>query len=94
MEQRKKEKQTTRELTVNSIRAMEGEGNERKSVLLYRAEKLVNLFLVHQKLSDSHRVTVKNIAVVIRADVHSVNEYFSVNDVAPCVLEIYFALAN
>ena len=49
---------------------------------------------MHQKLSDSHRVTVENIAVVVRADVHSVNEYFPVNDVAPCVLEIYFALAN
>ena len=39
MEQRKKEKQTTRELTVNSIRAMEGEGNERKFILSFSSEE-------------------------------------------------------
>ena len=39
MEHRKKEKQTTRELTVNSIRAMEGEGNERKFILSFSSEE-------------------------------------------------------
>ena len=34
-----KEKQTTRELTVNSIRAMEGEGNERKFILSFSSEE-------------------------------------------------------
>ena len=39
MEQRKKENQSTRELTVNSIRAMEGEGNERKFILSFSSEE-------------------------------------------------------
>lgn len=39
MEHRKKEKQTTRELTVNSIRAMEGEGNGRKFILSFSSEE-------------------------------------------------------
>ena len=39
MGNRKKAKQTTRELTVNSIRAMEGEGNERKFILSFSSEE-------------------------------------------------------
>lgn len=37
--QRAKAKQMTRELTVNSIRAMEGEGNERKFILSFSSEE-------------------------------------------------------
>ena len=37
--QRAREKQATRELTVNSIRAMEGEGNERKYILSFSSEE-------------------------------------------------------
>ena len=71
-----------------------GKGNERKAVLLDRSEKLVDFFFVHQKLSDSHRIAVKNIAVIVRTYVHSVYEYFTVNNIAPSVLKIKLSLTD
>ena len=74
-----------------AVLKVEAYGNQRIAGLLYDPVKAVDFLFVHKQLPYAHRVAVEDIAVLIRRDVHSVDEDLSVNYRAPAVLQVHSA---
>ena len=68
--------------------------NEGIPLLVYRAHKLKNLPLVHEKLSVAERFTVEDVALFIRAYVHSDKQKLAFDDIAVGILEVYRAVSD
>ena len=75
-------------------RKVKREGNESISLLCHQTAKLHDLLFVHQKLSIPQRLSVENVALLIRADVHSHHKELSVLDGAIGILQVDRALTN
>ena len=61
---------------------------QRKPLLLDLAEKLHYLFLVHKQSADSHWIAVKNISVIVRRNMHSLDPKLPVVHGAPAVFKV------
>ena len=64
------------------------------ALLFDDTEQAVDLPLMKQELAHTHRVAVENIALFIRADMHSVDEHFAVHDRTPGILQVDTAAAQ
>ena len=67
---------------------------ERQPLLAGNAEQPHDLPAVHQQFAHTQRIAVEDIALFVGTDVHAVDEYFPVSDIAPGVLEIDLALPD
>ena len=68
--------------------------DQRKSLLRNKAVQLHDLTLVHEQLFVAQRILVKDIPLLIRADVHALDKDLTVLDVTVRILQIHSAIAN
>ncbi len=68
--------------------------NDGITLLFDQTEQTHDLTFVHEQFACTHRIAVKNIALVIGGNMHTVQQQFTVFDHAIGILEIEFALAN
>ena len=68
--------------------------NQRQTVLLDLAKHPVDLLMVHQKLSDTHRICPEQAVLFIRGNVHSFHEQLAVCNVTPSILQIDMTQPN
>ena len=65
---------------------IQGQRNQRIFPLLYQTEQAVDLRFVHQKLTLPQRIAVKDVAMLIRADMHLFDNQLAILDAAPAIL--------
>ena len=63
-------------------------------LLLHLAEKAEDLAFVEQKPPGAQGILVKNIALFVGGDVHSVNEHLPLVDLAVALLQVQLAMAD
>ena len=64
------------------------------ALALHRAAQLADLTLVEQKTLGPQRVGVEDVALLIGADVHALNEDFPVLDHSEALFQVHLALAH
>ena len=71
-----------------AVLEVQRQGNERHAVLHHAGVELEDLPLVHQQTPGPHRILIKNVPVLVGADVHAPYEKLPVLDGAEAVLQI------
>ena len=69
-----------------SLGEIDAEGDERESLLLRLAEKLINLLTVEEQFSGAERLVVHDVAVAIGTDVAVVEKDLSVPHASVTIL--------
>lgn len=78
----------------SASREIKGEWNESVSLASDETEELEYLLFVHQELFWAKRIAVKDVALLVRADVNAVCEHLAVINAAKGILEVDSSAPN
>ena len=73
---------------------VDAQGDQGIAVLLDLAEQAHDLALVHQQTAGAAGIHIEAVAVVVRGDVHLIEDELAVLDAAPGILQIQGTLTN
>ena len=67
---------------------IKGQRDQRIALLFHQTKQPQDLFFVHQQSAHTQRILIEDVTLLIRADMHLLDQQLTVFDVAPGILQV------